>query len=279
MLRLLGENSLKNLILFIVAFLAASCGSARREVRLIANENNVSNLNHSVVGLILPTNTEIRNMGLSNPYQSRGLNTLGRSHRTYCSGFFVSRRSILTAAHCVRRVSVTNTMFGPRITPLDEDPTGDLHKVISYSQYMASGHNMQVYRLYEVTRYNSDQDVALLTLTDGQTPHSHLNVLKLGGDPHTGEIVYCLGHPANQPWTLTEGIISTGYRTVRRVVLGRSVIQRVTQASSQVFFGNSGGPLINNEGRVVGVASNIIQPHIAFFTHVRVLRSLIAENH
>jgi S1-C subfamily serine protease len=75
-----------------------------------------------------------------------------------------------------------------------------------------------------------------------------LTSLSLGNsdDISTGEQVVAIGNPLGLEYTLTDGIVSA-----RRVYKGRKMIQ----ISVPLSPGNSGGPLLNMEGEVVGVST------------------------
>lgn len=257
----------KLVILLLVILGINSCGGVHSDYRYIENQSNIEKLNDSVVALILPIRTVREEMGLTLATADT-VNTIGREHRPYCAGFFISRTEVLTAAHCVQRVKVVTTLLGNVIILLKEDPTGDLKKVSTYSNYVAGRGRIIVYRTFEVVRYNNIQDLALLRLARGEMRPVHYSVLEIGPEPRSGERTYVIGHPAGQPWSLTEGIISRPHRI-------RPGGQRMTQTSAQVFYGNSGGPLINNRGRAIGIASKLITPHMAFFTHVQSIKSFL----
>lgn len=99
----------------------------------------------------------------------------------------------------------------------------------------------------EVVRVNKQQDTALL-----RTDPVSMEVLSLReGEPRVGEEAYALGSPAGRglSGTVTRGIISA-----RRVVEGVPYLQ----SDVAVNPGNSGGPLIDSDGRVLGVAKFFI---------------------
>ena len=77
-------------------------------------------------------------------------------------------------------------------------------------------------------------------------------VIKPGCSVRRGEEVIAIGHPEGFEFSLTKGIIS-GLRTKRLFAGGKSV--RVIQIDANITYGNSGGPLLDNEGYLVGVNS------------------------
>lgn len=70
--------------------------------------------------------------------------------------------------------------------------------------------------------------------------------------PPIGDPVWCLGHPYGKgacPWTLTRGIVSSTDRDCKGA-FGPGVSYQIDAAS---YPGNSGGPVIDSHGCVVGV--------------------------
>ena len=89
-----------------------------------------------------------------------------------------------------------------------------------------------------------DADLALLRVTGADLP-----VARLRAEPVTvGEVVAAVGYPGGGPATITTGMV-TGLRPA--TVAGERSEVIVTDA--RVRQGNSGGPLVDAEGRVVGV--------------------------
>jgi serine protease Do len=95
----------------------------------------------------------------------------------------------------------------------------------------------------EVLRSDKVRDVALL-----RTDPVAFDVFALRAEEaRTGEEVFALGSPLGKvlSGTLTRGVLSA-----RRVIEGVSFLQ----SDVAVNPGNSGGPLIDGQGRVVGIA-------------------------
>ena len=104
----------------------------------------------------------------------------------------------------------------------------------------------------EVKAFNRELDLALLKV---MKPLPAATVLQLGDSEQVkiGAEVVAIGHPEQGGlWTLTTGVISA-FRADYGDVRGKHMFQ--TEASMN--RGNSGGPLINGEGRQIGVNSAI----------------------
>lgn len=72
-----------------------------------------------------------------------------------------------------------------------------------------------------------------------------------------GDIVWALGSPFGLEKSTTFGILSA---KERRGITGSRVIQEFLQTDAAVNPGNSGGPLVNSEGKIVGINTAIIGP-------------------
>lgn len=103
--------------------------------------------------------------------------------------------------------------------------------------------NGKIYKTSKVLGYSEDQDLAVLKI-DGPT---NLPVAQLGDSSKisTGDKVYALGSPLGIQNTLSEGIISN-----RSIVVDN--VRRI-QTSAAVSPGSSGGALVNQNGKVIGV--------------------------
>ena len=106
----------------------------------------------------------------------------------------------------------------------------------------------------EVVGTSPSTDLALLRVdTGGQT----LRALSLADSSAVGvgDEVYAIGSPFGLEQTLTSGIVSATGRTIQG--LDGSAISGVIQTDAALNPGNSGGPLIDAHGRVIGVNSQI----------------------
>ncbi len=124
--------------------------------------------------------------------------------------------------------------------------------------------NSHVVRGSTAVEVELGEGVAELADVVGDDPYNDLALLRLArrrpyaalalGDSNAlrvGEIVLAVGAPFGLARTVTAGIVSALGRTLRGA-RGRT-IEGVIQTDAQLNPGNSGGPLIDVEGRVVGL--------------------------
>ena len=77
-----------------------------------------------------------------------------------------------------------------------------------------------------------------------------------------GQMALAIGNPFGLDQTLTTGVVSALNREMASIP-GR-VIRNVIQTDAAVNPGNSGGPLLDSAGRLIGVNSSILSPSGAF---------------
>ena len=97
--------------------------------------------------------------------------------------------------------------------------------------------------------YDADEDIAVLRAVDAQD----LPVAEFGDSEMVmvGDDVYAIGNPLGVELrgTLTDGIISA----INRDVAMDGITLTVLQTTAEMNNGNSGGPLINRYGQVIGI--------------------------
>ncbi len=106
-----------------------------------------------------------------------------------------------------------------------------------------------------------DHDVAVLWI---KAPKDRLHPIVVGSshDLKVGQIAYALGDPFGLDETMTAGIVSALGRQIE-TSNGRQ-IQGVIQTSAPLNPGNSGGPLLDSGGRLIGMNTAILSPSGAF---------------
>ena len=119
------------------------------------------------------------------------------------------------------------------------------------------GRHMPVVLLQDDREYESkliardpDVDLALLSIeATGLTPLKPASV-----SPRVGEMVFAFGHPWGQRNTVTRGIVSALVSAQNR----RGDTLPIVRSDAPLAPGNSGGPLVNAYGELVGINAMII---------------------
>jgi S1-C subfamily serine protease len=118
-------------------------------------------------------------------------------------------------------------------------------------------------------------DIALLRVAAPQP----LPVLELGASRgiRVGQLVVAIGNPFGYECTVTAGVVSALGRSLRATT-GR-LIEDVVQTDAALNPGNSGGPLLDSAGRVVGVNTAIIAAAqgICFSVSIDIARLIVPE--
>ena len=124
----------------------------------------------------------------------------------------------------------------------------------------------------DVIGSDPDTDIALIKVSgNGPFPHAIL------GDSSTlrvGEWVCAIGNPLAYEHTVTVGVIS---------FLGRKLfdpsLDNYIQTDAAISFGNSGGPLINSRGQVIGINSAVSRQssNIGFAVPINQARGVLTQ--
>lgn len=155
------------------------------------------------------------------------------------------------------------------LNPVPEKGTGSGSVIDKKGYILTNNHVVEGAQKLEVTLFDGSKWKARVVGTD---PSNDLAVIKIdapsdrlkpipfgdSGSLKVGQKVLAIGNPFGLERTLTVGIVSSLGRTLR-AANGR-LMRGIIQTDAAINPGNSGGPLLDSDGKMVGVNSAIISP-------------------
>ena len=130
------------------------------------------------------------------------------------------------------------------------------------NNHVISGSSKIEVRFSDGSRYTAKvlvadraDDLALIQID----PKKKLPFLKLGDSDalQVGQKVLAIGNPFGFSGTLTTGIVSSLGREIRNE---NSTLEGLVQTDAAINEGNSGGPLLDSQGNVIGINTAILAP-------------------
>lgn len=196
-----------------------------------------------------------------------------------CAGVFISETELLTANHCILtrfafEISDENThQTRTFILTSTESPIGTVFHVVNHPQLLEDW-TLNTYSDFTVEFADQARDLALLRAVDPNYHAPEFATIRdeSSGLPRVGDGVVTIGHPIGQMFNVTPGIISS------RPILSHDVVYMLP--SCPIYFGNSGGPLFDENGQLIGVAHTMRGEvsHLGQFVSYLDVREFLEEN-
>lgn len=168
-------------------------------------------------------------------------------------------------------VNITTTAIGRDffLNPVPTEGSGSGVVIDTQGHIVTNLHVISGSSYLEVTLADGSRWKAQIA---GSSPRNDLAVIKIDAPPdqliplqlgssknlYVGQKVLAVGNPFGLRQTLTTGTISSLGRDVR--ISSDLAIRKVIQTDAAVNPGNSGGPLINSDGEVIGINTAILSP-------------------
>lgn len=110
----------------------------------------------------------------------------------------------------------------------------------------------------EIVGQDPETDVALIKLQiDEPLSSDEVAILGDSDEIQVGDWAIAVGNPFGLARTVTVGVISAKGRSNLDIVGGAPAYQNFIQTDASINFGNSGGPLVNIRGQVIGINTAI----------------------
>jgi serine protease Do len=123
----------------------------------------------------------------------------------------------------------------------------NLHVIAGSANITVTLSDHREYQVVEIWNGDRQRDLVVMRIQAKKLP-----VIPLGNsdDIHPGDSVVAIGHPLGLEDTVSNGLVSA----VRKLDKGLTVLQ----ISAPIAPGSSGGPIFNDRGEVIGVATAIM---------------------
>lgn len=131
----------------------------------------------------------------------------------------------------------------------------------------------------EIVGVDPETDLALISI--GAVQEDQVAPLGDSDAIRIGDWAIAMGNPMGLEWTLTVGVISAKGRSNLNIGGGRTspIFQDFIQTDASINFGNSGGPLTNIHGEVIGInaAINTRAQNIGFAIPVNLAKEVVKQ--
>jgi len=201
--------------------------------------------------------------------------SLGGTPRAITGEFAPDERVNIAVYEKVNRsvVNITTTVEGPNVMFFSFEPppegAGSGFVLDKEGHILTNNHVVEDAREIRVTLFNGESHLASLMGADPvydmavlriDASRDVLHPVELGDSSRlkVGQKIYAIGNPFGLERTMTIGIISSLNRSLP-APNGR-IMKSIIQIDAALNRGNSGGPLLDSRGRVIGINTAIASP-------------------
>lgn len=207
----------------------------------------------------------------------------------YCTGVWLSEKLLLTALHCARAGATVEEInklpkgfrgIGGLFVDEVKDPTGSnidyimANEVVGFMSEPRSKHQSKVVLI------DNSHDLALLAITSPAPEHKWLHIAD-AQMPKVGDKVFIMGHPGGLYFTFFDGTVSalrTDWATQEEGEDLAGLEPPFIQMFSGIYPGNSGGPVISENGELIGIVSFVMHvPNQGFAIPAVSMRNLVLK--
>jgi len=170
----------------------------------------------------------------------------------------------------VVNITSTSLAYDFFLRPVPQSGMGSGAIIDAQGHIVTNYHVVRDAELLEVTLPDKSKHKAKVVGTDPNNdlaviqidvPRGGVTAIPLGTSKglQVGQKVLAIGNPFGLDRTMTTGIISALGRSIQ-AENGR-IIDDIIQTDASINHGNSGGPLLNNQGQIIGINAAILSPN------------------
>jgi S1-C subfamily serine protease len=176
------------------------------------------------------------------------------------------------------RTFASNMGMGSGVLVRDDVILTASHVVGNAEEIMVQFYNGETMAAKTFRRAN-EADVALIRL-ERPIPNAKVAIIGDSDETRIGDDIFVIGAPLGLPYSLSRGVISG--RHSEDNVYNDGKLLEFFQTDASINTGNSGGPMYNYKGEVIGIVSSILTRSggfegIGFAATSNVAKSILAE--
>jgi S1-C subfamily serine protease len=178
------------------------------------------------------------------------------------TGFAISKSRILTAGHFCRNVVLGRVL-------------GNLQDKIEMV-YVNGNKELATTTITKIVDLELDEEEDICLMEKPKHGIKPLKLIKRHQDVNPGDRIYTIGSPLGHFPTLTEGrvVVRHGGKHYPKILANKMIM------SLPITFGNSGGPVVNEAGELIGIAvmKSPFYDHISYAVKSVHIKSFLKRN-